>query len=129
MKNRPTLFTFIKTRPAGNTYWITLCIDLAQPISIQPADDELEEGVSIAAGFFQSFGVTAETPEAALDLAFQEATRGNTAGILSRSETRVDPVELSTLDADIRKLSGNWKKPGIWYRSGRAFFPAEGEAS
>ena len=111
-------------KPEGEIYWISLRVDLTEPLPIQSDGSEGESVVVV--GFFQNFGVTAASPQAALEAASREATLGRNAGLVS--EPRVTAVDPSSLETEVRQRSGDWTRAGIWYRSGRAFFPSETDA-
>ena len=105
----------------GRTFWVLLGVDLAEPLRFDEASDG--EGQTIV-GYYQNFGVTAATAKEALDAASSAARVGPTNGTLRLEETSVREVDVKQLDDDIRRRVGSaWKKPGIWYQSGRAFFP------
>lgn len=47
------------------------------------------------------------------------------AGDIDWSDSTVALVNFAALDPKVRARSGDSTKPGIWYKSGRAFFAAE----
>lgn len=115
------MWPLFRDRKEQRTFWVNLCVDLAEPIHF--IDEPPEGAAEVAVGFFQNFGVTTATATLALEAASSAAMEGKTAGTLRSDITTVREVDPKQLDEVIRRRVGSaWKKPGIWYRSGRIFF-------
>lgn len=101
-----------------NTYWIMVEVALDQPIAPDPDDPE-DSGEAV--GYIQNFGVTATNEGEACALV--EETIGD--GEIRWAESRISRDVIHRLEQKILDRAGDWSEKGIWYRSGRAFFPAD----
>lgn len=110
------------SRPAsreitGIPFWVIVRVDLDPGLRVVEAR---EQGVpEEAVGYYRTFGVTAASAEEACRLAMPELSP---AGTVNWAETTAKPVDPESLAPEIRKRSGDWSVPGIWYRGGRVFF-------
>jgi hypothetical protein len=95
-------------------YWATLCIELAAPMTFEGAVDG-----QMAVGYYQNLGFRA-TPEAAMNQLEQLASDGK----INWAESEWSKREVSELDNKIRKLVRPPDEFGVWYRSGKVFYPA-----
>lgn len=103
-----------------NTYWIVIRIDLEKPLSIKDAE---RYGISPSAtGYYQKFGVTQASGDSACQLVIDQISLP---GILDRDESTVSLMDVNRLDPKVLEKSGDWTRPGIWYKSGRIFFASE----
>ena len=102
------------------TYWIMARVQLDREIPPDPDDEEDDVGALV--GYFQNFGVTAPSEEDACDLVEKVVADGE----IYWSESEVSPsVIIERLSPEIIARAGDWTEKGIWYKSGRAFFPAD----
>jgi hypothetical protein len=116
------MWSLFSNRKEQRTFWVTLCVDLAEPLHF--TNEPVDGAAEVAVGYYQNFGVTTATATLALEAASSSALQGPTTGIVRSDTTSVREVDARRLDEVIRRRVGNaWKKPGIWYRSGRIFFP------
>ena len=108
------------------TFFVTLRVDLHEPL--REVDFKPEQGpIPELVGFYQNFGVTAESPPEALQMALQEIEMNSPSGSLNLSETEVKEVKVYQLDPTIQRKAAGWRRRTVWYRSGRAFFWKEDE--
>lgn len=77
-------------------------------------------GQELPKGYFQRFGVTAETDLEAVQL-IQDYVTHDMDGSIIAVEDQGEP-DLDGEDAEIRPVIGNREKKGFWYQSGRAFY-------
>lgn len=106
--------------PPTETYWIMVCVNLRQEI-LPDTEDEDDDDRPIV-GYFQTFGVTADSEDKAGELVTEAISDGE----IDWSESTISPgVVIHTLDPVIIARAGDWTEPGIWYKSGRGFFPAD----
>lgn len=95
-------------------------VELDREIPPDP-DDEDDDDPPIV-GYFQNFGVTAGSENEAWDL----VAEGISDGEISWSESTISSkVIIQQLSPTIISKSGDWTEKGVWYKSGRAFFPAD----
>lgn len=97
-----------------------VCVDLHKAILPDP-DDEDDDDRPIV-GCVQTFGVTAASEDEAGDLVTEVISDGE----IDWSESTVSPsVQIERLSPEVIARSGDWTERGVWYKSGRAFFPAD----
>lgn len=99
------------------TYWISVCVELASPIDSAELSDERGSLV----GYFRNLGVTAPSEDDARRLV-SEAVKDGQIDWRDSTVGRVDP---DSLDEAVAARKTDHSRVGIWYRSGRAFFPAD----
>lgn len=102
------------------TYWIMLCVDLYETL-VRPPGEEDEDLPHAIAGYFLNLGVTALSEATARDMAASEISDGS----ISWEESQSSSVSVAELPLAILQRASDWTVPGIWYRSGRAFFPPD----
>lgn len=100
-----------------NQYWIIIRVQLDHPVGAG------SDGKRIV-GYYQDFGVTASEEKAAHDLVAANVEEGS----IDWSKSTCEIVDVERLNARVRARSTNRSEPGVWYRSGRGFFP-EGEST
>jgi hypothetical protein len=99
------------------TFWVVLRVELESGIQV---DDAQRQGVpDVAVGYYQKFGITAASSDAAFQLAVGQLSPS---GVTNWDESTVAPIDVERLDLTIAKRSSDWGKEGLWYRSGRIFF-------
>lgn len=103
--------------PGLRTYWIMVCVRLYS--DLPPAPGESEDDPRPAVGYFQNFGATAASEEEVCKLVASQITDG--AVLWPSSEVSSDVV--TRLHPGILTEAGDWNQKGIWYKSGRVFFP------
>ena len=109
--------------PPLRDYWVSVDVTLHEPIQVEDGDDPP------MVGYIRNFGVRAAP--GSLQRIVEDTVRGE--GIVRWEETEWDVVDPATLDRVVRKrivasaLDGAGE--GVWYWSGRAFFPAEEDPS
>jgi hypothetical protein len=102
------------------TYWIMAQVQLDRRIPPDPDDEEDDVGALV--GYFWNFGVTALSQQEACNLVEELVVDGE----IYWSESEVSPgVVVEHLSPEIIARAGDWTKKGIWYKSGRVFFPAD----
>lgn len=99
------------------TYWVMACVELHRELPAPEGDDDRRPDV----GYYRNFGVTTSTEVEVCSLVEAEVADGDIAW--SKSEISVDVV--NRLNPDIIARAGDWTQQGIWYRSGRVFFPGD----
>jgi hypothetical protein len=99
-------------------YWVMLCVDLHAPVTRDP-QDEADDLPTVLAGYFRNFGITAISEEGARQLAASEILDGT----VSWEETESYAVSVHELPPTVIEQASDWTVPGVWYKSGRAFFP------
>ena len=104
--------------PASSTYWIMVEVALDHPIPPDP-DDPDDSGEAV--GYIQNFGVTAATEGEACD--WVESAISD--GAIRWNGSRVSRDVIHRLGQTILDRAGDWGERGIWYRSGKALFPAD----
>jgi hypothetical protein len=94
--------------------WVQACVHLLKPVTV--ADGSGPPAV----GYFRNVGlrIPGPQPRSFLERLFPD-------GIVDWSETEVTEVNPSTLDRDIRALVTAPDSDGVWYRSGRLYFPED----
>ncbi|HEX4954530.1 MAG TPA: hypothetical protein VF017_14150 [Thermoanaerobaculia bacterium] len=98
------------------TYWITLCIDLHEPISFEDGEEE-----AVAVGYYRHFGVAASREGRCWELVEADVSDGE----VFWPDCRIREVDVASLGVQVLRRAGDWSAEGIWYRSGRIFFPDE----
>jgi hypothetical protein len=103
-------------------YLITIEAKFEAPRQIENIRKTMIHGPQPAvAGYFRNFGVTALNRDEAESFVVNEAEEpGTTISIENAKE-----VEVSNLDDSIKRHFQSNSEVGIWYRSGRGYFPAE----
>jgi hypothetical protein len=101
------------------TYWIMLCVELHAEIPSAP-DDPGEDKRPLV-GYYQNFGVTTTTEPEACRLVSDQIQDGS----IEWSESRISFDVIDRLDPEILSRANDWNSEGIWYKSGRVFFPRE----
>lgn len=96
------------------TYWISVCVVLGSPI------ESPGEGVSLV-GYYRNLGVSAPSEEAARQLVSEDVQDGQ----IDWGDSTVSQVDPASLDEAVVAREADHSGVGIWYRSGRAFFPAD----
>jgi hypothetical protein len=81
-------------------------------------------GQELPKGYFQRFGVTAETDREAFQL-IEAYVAQDMDGVIIDFEDQGEP-DLDGADSDIRSVVSDRGKKGFWYRSGRAFYLKRG---
>jgi hypothetical protein len=100
-------------------YWVLRCVDLHSKIEgPQDAPPDLRGPV---VGYFQNFGVTAPSEAAAREIAGLQVSDG----VISWAESESKLVDGARLHPDVIERAEDWDVEGVWYKSGRAFFPDE----
>ncbi|HXK40028.1 MAG TPA: hypothetical protein VJ837_04305 [Candidatus Paceibacterota bacterium] len=94
------------------------------PIEVEHAQGDDEDESPPIVGYIRKFGVRA-TAETLAKLVTNEVPDGH----ILWDRTEWHEVNPETLDADIRKRMVAVSGEGIWYRSGRAFYPEDEEDS
>ena len=100
------------------TFWFTVEVALEHSIAPDPNDPD---DAGAAVGYIQNFGVTASTESEACELV-AEAIHD---GAILWAESRISQDVIDRLDQTILEMGSDWSKKGIWYKSGRALFPAD----
>lgn len=103
------------------TYWIMARVQLDEEILLD-SDDE-EDNVGPIVGYFQNFGVTAASEKEALGLVEQMVSDGE----IDWPDSTISTKPVLRLDRKIIDQAGDWTESGVWYKSGRVFFPADSE--
>lgn len=104
-------------KPELSTYWIVVCVRLPEALPVQDAESS---GIPASVtGYYQKFGVTQASPEEACRLVVGQISPP---GFLDWGDSVVSTVDVKRLDSQILARSGDWTRPGIWYKSGRIFF-------
>jgi hypothetical protein len=103
------------------TYWLVVCVDLHVPVHPEPGQEDDDPRPDV--GYVQDFGVTAASEEEASDLVVGLISDGD----ICWSDSTVALTVVEHLHPEIIARAGDWTEKGIWYKSGRAFFPADSE--
>lgn len=101
------------------TFWIIACVALDREIPPDPDDPEDDDPPIV--GYYRNFGVSAASEEEARRLVTADVPDGE----IDWAESTICPRDIETLHPDIIARSGDWTEMGIWYKSGRALFPAD----
>jgi hypothetical protein len=105
--------------PGERDIWAKVCVDLPAPISF-----EGKPGGPPVVGYFQNFGLRMRQGEPARLL-----ERAVIDGRINWNDSELNDVVSSQLHRDIRKAITAPDTLGIWYRSGKIFFPEEGQGA
>lgn len=97
------------------TYWIQVCVDLDRTVPADLSDDD--DGPIV--GYYKNYSVTATSEGEALELVAGTISDGT----IDWSESRVSSDVVDRLDPTILLKAGDWSTEGIWYETGRVFFP------
>jgi hypothetical protein len=73
------------------------------------------------AGYYRGFGLTASHLAEARELLQAEVPDG----IIDWAETTIDQTSFDQLDDDVRASCSDPGPRGVWYGSGRLYFPAD----
>jgi hypothetical protein len=104
-------------KPSLTTFWVMVPVDLHEELPAPEGDDDRRPDL----GYFRNFGVTALTEEEACERVASEIADGQ----ISWSEAEISVDVIGRLDPAIIEKAGDWTEEGVWYRSGRVFFPRE----
>lgn len=69
-------------------------------------------------GYFRWFGASGASTEEVQAFVEREIEDGS----IAWHDSEIKPTIPKELDDEIRGMSGDWTRTGIWYRSGRAFY-------
>jgi len=96
--------------------WVTVCVRLTEPL--HNVDTPTDPPV---AGYFRNFGIRilGPQPKRYLEQLISD-------GHIDWNETEFREIDPASLERDIRKGIAAPDANGIWYSSGRMYFPAEG---
>jgi hypothetical protein len=94
--------------------WAQVCVRLLEPV---PGSDPAG---SPMVGYFRNIAVRLPGPQ---PKSFLEHLIPD--GVVDWDETEVSEVDPSSLDADVRNCVTAPDKDGVWYRSGRMYFPED----
>ena len=97
--------------------WATVCVELTSPL--QSAEDPDKPAV----GYFRNFGMRLrqEDPKQHLERLIAD-------GHIDWEESELREVEPGKLARDVRKRITGPDSAGIWYQSGKMFYPGENSA-
>jgi hypothetical protein len=95
--------------------WATVCVRLAVPFR-DPEDPDHPPCV----GYFRNFGIRLNGPQ---PRHFLERVVED--GLVDWEDTKITDVDSQRLDRTIRKHVSEPDENGVWYRSGRMYFPEE----
>jgi hypothetical protein len=114
LRRRPSL----PPAPEGQEdYWATVHVVLHQPQRVE--DDEPDDSGPIV-GYYRNFGI--RTSSALVPSVIEHAIRD---GKVDWAGSEWYPVDVSTLDALIRRQIQHVEGDPIWYVSGHIFYSAE----
>lgn len=99
------------------TYWISVCVELASPID----SAELADDGGPLVGYFRNLGVSAPSEGEARRLVSVDVKDGQ----IDWGDSTVGRIDPDSLDVAVAARKTDLSRVGIWYRSGRAFFPAD----
>lgn len=99
---------------------ITACVVFHTPLPVKDPNAEC----SSVAGYYANFGVTAERTESAAAMVSDLVKDG----LVDWNDSTVREIDLQTFDEEIASQCRKPTERGIWYRSGRAIFPADSES-
>ena len=105
-------------RDAQLDVWVVACVLLAEPL-LQRDDPELPPAV----GYYRNFGIRLNGPQ---PKQFLEKIIPD--GLVDWDDTEVKEVDPTTLDEEIRSRISPPDQSGVWYKSGRMYFPADDAA-
>jgi hypothetical protein len=93
--------------------WVTVCVRLSSPV-----DDVGDPSEPPAVGYFRNLGIRlpGAQPKSYLEKMIAD-------GSIDWNETEFYEVDPTTLDRDIRKRIVAPDENGVWYSSGRIYFP------
>jgi hypothetical protein len=98
-------------------YWISVCVKLHEPLIV--CDKKDKPTGELIHGYFRSLGVTAES-----ELEVREFIRETVSeGEIDWSDTSIEACDYTDTDLELENLDGDPNIKGIWYKSGRIFFP------
>jgi hypothetical protein len=100
-------------------YWASVEVRLHEPI---PVGDDDEEDLGPMVGYIRNFGVRVKDGELRSLL---ERTIDD--GDIRWDTTECNPVDPDSLDRIVRKRIVAVEPEGVWYVSGRAFYPEDPE--
>ena len=106
-------------RPGYTDYWAMVEVHLYKPIPVDGPDDDATGPV---VGYIRNFGVRVKEGE--LQVLLERAIDD---GKIRWDASECYPVNPDTLDRIVRKRIVPVDPGGIWYTSGRAFYPDETE--
>lgn len=96
--------------------WVRVCVRLSLPL---PGAD----GGAPAVGYYRNLGIRIPGPQ---PKAFLE--RLVTDGAVDWRDTEVTEIEPASLGRDVRAAISAPDADGVWYRSGRMYFPEDDHA-
>jgi hypothetical protein len=97
-----------------------ICVALFAEVPAPETGDE-DDGDRPIVGYFQNFGVSAASEEEACDLVAGQIADGE----IEWPASKISSDVVTRLDPAIIARSGDWTQKGIWYKSGRMFFPRD----
>jgi hypothetical protein len=107
--------------PSVKTFGLSVRVDLFVPAK---SVDRLGGGggwPAVMIGYYQNFGVTAISE----DQARACVARAVSDGEVLWDDSEISEVVVSELPLAILDRARDWESPGIWYESGKSFFPGE----
>jgi hypothetical protein len=105
--------------PGQLDVWATVCVQLAVPFR-DPEDPDHPPCV----GYFRNFGIRLNGPQ---PRHFLERIIGD--GLVDWTDTEITEVDVQRLDQTIRKSVTEPDENGVWYKSGRMYFPEDADAA
>ncbi len=114
-------------------YWVTMEVAYHKPMNILEASEKPEEDCLVG-GYFQVFGCTSLRKKKMKDMitSYLENADNFNRGQSNITFDEIEIIDDMDLDDFINKddkirnhLLGNPKEEGIWYHTGRIFFPSE----
>ena len=99
--------------------WATVCVQLAVPFR-----DPEDPSHAPCVGYFRNFGIRLNGPQ---PRHFLEHIIDD--GIVDWEDTEVTEVDLERLDQTIKECVSEPDKNGVWYKSGRMYFPEGDDAA
>ena len=99
-------------------FWATVCVYLREPVTSE------DDGGEVLAGYYRNFGLRA-TPDRVQPLIEAAIAAAEPPGDVVWAESNWYGLDPESLDDTIRMRILPVTGEGIWYASGRIFFPEE----
>jgi hypothetical protein len=99
-------------------FWVMASVKLHSPSLLFDESGKPDEDGPLP-GYYRTFGVTAASSKAAREMVVAAVDDGE----IDWADSEISSIVPESLAAWIVEKSGDWTREGIWFESGRIFYP------